>query len=197
MNKKTTISRAASPLHLRLPSATLAIAPELVLEYWGPVRQTTNEKVFAEVKRRLSLGVQEEFYLLVTCTGGPSGLAMSFYDALRKVLKPQLITVGMGDVDSSGIIIFLSGVKRYVTPNTTLLLHPAGRRFSGSERFTASEIEAMAREDRLKDRQYASILAENSPVLETEDVLAMMRNNTVLTPEELVRYGLAHAILEQ
>ena len=197
MNKKTTLTRSASPLDIRLPSTSLTVDPELVLEYWGPVRQATNEKIFTEVKRRMSREPEKELNLLVTCAGGPSGVGMSFYDSLRRVLKPRLTTVGMGDVDSSGIIIFLSGTTRYVSPNTTLLLHPAGRRFSGTERFTASEIEAMVREDRLKDRQYAGILAENSPILEIEDVLTMMHKNTVLTPEELVRYGLAHAILER
>ena len=128
MNKKTTLTRSASSLDIRLPSTSLTVDPELVLEYWGPVRQATNEKIFTEVKRRMSREPEKELYLLVTCAGGPSGVGMSFYDSLRRVLKPRLTTVGMGDVDSSGIIIFLSGTTRYVSPNTTLLLHPAGRR---------------------------------------------------------------------
>jgi ATP-dependent protease ClpP protease subunit len=121
---------------------------------------------------------------------------MSFYDTLRHIVKPNLITIGSGDVDSSGIIIFLTGDIRYVTPNTTLLLHPAGRTFDGSQRYTTLEVEAMLAEDRLKDQQYATVVAERSNgKLNTEQVLEMMRKHTILSPIDLVSYGLAHAVL--
>src|SRR6201999_4389177 len=99
--------------------------------------------------------------LFITSPGGPTGTAMSFYDTIRHVLKPNLVTIGSGDVDSSGIIIFLSGTRRYMTSRTTLLLHPAGRVF-GNQRFTTKEMEAMLAEDRMKDQQYASLIAQNS-----------------------------------
>jgi ATP-dependent protease ClpP protease subunit len=140
----------------------------------------------------------EPISMIVTSTGGPSGTAMSFYDTIRYVVRPPLITIGSGDVDSSGILIFLSGDKRYVTPNTTLLLHLAGRIFDGGTRFTAPEMEAMVREDRLKDYQYASIVADRSAgILTAEAVLRMMEQTTILTPHELVAFGLAHSILEE
>jgi ATP-dependent protease ClpP protease subunit len=196
VNKKQTLSRTETSLLVRLPSASVNIGPRQVFKYWGGVTRATNEKLFGQFQKRLEQAPEEELCLLVTCAGGPSGAAMSFYDAVRRVLKPRLTTVGLGDVDSSGVIIFLAGTRRLISPHTTLLLHPAGRRFNGTDRFTATEIEAMAREDRLKDAQYAHILAENSPVLSAEEVLALMNKHTVLTPEEMVRYGLAHAILE-
>jgi hypothetical protein len=92
-----------------------------------------------------------------------------------------------GDVDSSGIIIFLSGKK---AASSVAARHSsfiwAGRRFDPNARFTAGEIEAMAREDRLKDMQYASVVAESSLFLTSSDVLHHDgKKNTVLSPEEL------------
>jgi len=147
------------------------------------------------IREKLSSFPDEEVALIVTSTGGPTGTAMSFYDTIRSVWCANITTIGSGDVDSSGILIFLSGRHRYVTKHTTLLLHLAGRIFEPGKRFTREEIEAMTNEDRLKDEQYASVIAEHSLGLAVEDVLQMMKNNTILTPSDLVRYGLAEAVL--
>lgn len=166
-------------------------------EYFGTVNYATNERVIEEIREFVREAPEEPITLQVTSPGGPTGTAMSFYDTIRHVLKPRLTTIGSGDVDSSGIIIFLAGDTRYVTPNTTLLVHLAGRVFAEGKRFTAAEIDAMLREDRLKDFQYASVVAERSRGrLTSEQVLSMMEKNTILTPLELVAYGLADAVLE-
>ncbi len=161
------------------------------------VNYTTNERVIGEVRDLVISASHKEITLQVTSAGGPTGTAMSFYDTMRYVLKPHLTTIGSGDVDSSGIIIFLAGDTRFVTPHTTLLLHVAGRHFDEGKRYTAGEMDAMLREDRLKDFQYASVVAERSKGrLESKQVLKMMEKNTILTPLELVTYGLADSILE-
>ncbi len=184
LTRSTSFSTLATP-----------IAPGQLLEYIGNVCNATNEKIFADIKKRLKRTPHEEIYLTVTSAGGATGAAMCFYDTMRHILKPRLVTIGTGDVDSSGIIIFLSGERRYISRNTTLLLHLAGRRFDPSVRFTAHEIAEMAAEDSLKDLQYARVVAESSFSLSAEHVLAMMEKNTVLSPEELVTLGLAHALL--
>lgn len=166
------------------------------VEYFGTVNYATNERVLEEMRELVHTDASAPITLQVTSPGGPTGTAMSFYDTVRSVLKPNLITIGSGDVDSSGIIIFLAGDTRYVTPHTTLLLHLAGRIFGEGQRFTVAEMDAMLREDRLKDFQYASVVAERSRGRLTSDqVLSMMEKNTILTPIELVTYGLADRIL--
>ena len=133
---------------------------------------------------------------MVNSFGGPSGIGMSFYDAVKTWLRPRLVTIGSGDVDSSGIIIFLSGQKRYITQNTTLLFHLAGRTFATDKRFTVEDMEAMLKEDKLKDYQYACIVSDATKGrYSPERVLEMMRRNTILTADEAVQMGLAHKVL--
>ncbi len=175
----------------------LRFSPARMVEYLGPVVAATNQRVLTDIKRLLEESPHEQIVLSVTSAGGPSGTAMSFYDTIRAVLKPHLTTIGSGDVDSSAILIFLSGSTRYVTKHTTLLFHMAGRVFKGDQRFTATEIEAMVAEDKRKDDYYADIVAaESHGKLTKKKVLTLMANNTVLTPDNLVKYGLADAILE-
>ena len=175
-------------------SVSLGFPPERTLEYFGQVSSAQNERALERIKEHLVASPEQELFMIVTSPGGPSGAAMSFYDTVRFVLRPNLVTIGSGDVDSSGIIILLSGRKRYVTKHTTLLLHMAGRTFPNDKRFTAREIAAMVKEDRLKDTQYASILAEHS-MLSHEFILSLMEKNTLLTPDDLVKYGFVEGIL--
>ncbi len=178
------------------PTSPLTFPPQDIVEYFGRVSYAANERVLQEIKEHMTERPNKELTLVVTSSGGPTGTAMSFYDTVRSILRVNLTTIASGDVDSSGIIIFLSGKKRYVTTHTTLLLHMAGRTFDSDKRFTEEELGAMIVEDKLKDLHYASIVAAHTHSLTVEKVLHLMKANTVLTPEQLVELGLALKILE-
>jgi ATP-dependent protease ClpP protease subunit len=167
---------------------------ERTLRYTGQVTREMNERILKKMEHLIE-GTSDEIALFITSPGGTTGNAMSFYDTVRHILQPSLVTIGSGDVDSSGIIIFLSGQKRLISARTTLLMHPAGR-FFGTQRYTTREMESMLNEDRLKDQQYAALVAENSHGhLTSTEVLHMMEQHTVLSPKKLVELGLADAIL--
>ena len=173
----------------QLPSRTRTI------RYIGGVTRIMNERIVSQLEKLLNKSETDEIAMFITSPGGASGAAMSFYDTVRHILKPRLVTIGSGEVDSSGIIIFLSGTRRFVTKRTTFLFHPAGRIF-GNPRYTTSEMAAMLEEDRLKDRHYASVVSENSKgKLTVEDVLLMMEQHTVLSAEDFVAAGLADEVL--
>jgi ATP-dependent protease ClpP protease subunit len=177
----------------------LIITPSLkrMVQWVGGVNGGILFEITEKIQSLLIESPSEPIHLLVTSHGGPTGIGMSFYDTMRTVYHPTLYTIGSGDVDSSGIIIFLTGTRRYLTANTTLLLHLAGRTFDSPKRLTTPEMESIVKEDKLKDFQYASVIADRSGgKLTVQNVLELMANNTVLTPRDAVKYGLAHAVLE-
>ncbi|HVS79732.1 MAG TPA: ATP-dependent Clp protease proteolytic subunit [Candidatus Paceibacterota bacterium] len=184
------------PLPAALSEASTDLFDPLRTIHWmGGVSSGNYLDVLDEMRALLKEPLRA-INLVVTSAGGPTGIAMSFYDSMRKIYRPHLRTIGSGDVDSSGIIVFLSGEERYISPNTTMLLHLAGRTFDPSRRYTVPDMEAMAKEDKLKDFQYASVIAENSGGrLDAERVLGMMAANTILTSLEAVELGLAHRVL--
>ena len=186
--------KAATKSPLQLVGSAPRFAPERLIEYFGIVNYATNERVLGGIKDALI--EWGEVALMVTSAGGPSGTAMSFYDAVRSVLRAEITTIGSGDVDSSGMIIFLSGTQRFVTPHTTALLHPAGRQFSEGTRYTTQELSAMLSEDTMKDALYAGIVSDQSKgKLSAEEVLELMKTQTVLCADDFVRLGLAEAVL--
>lgn len=192
--KKTIDTSVLAPFNTLIPQIH-SFDRTRTVRYVGPVTCEANEQVLSAILKHMDAAPEAPINLFVTSTGGPTGSAMSFYDTVRHILRPNLVTIGSGDVDSSGILIFLAGEHRYVSARTTLLLHPAGRVF-GTQRYTTVEMEAMLAEDKLKDDQYASVLADNSRGrLTTDNVLELMRTHTVLSPRDLVSYGLADDII--
>jgi ATP-dependent Clp protease, protease subunit len=170
--------------------------PERSLEWFGGVNHDNLHSVLAGIKKMLIEDPREEIQLLVNSHGGATGIGMAFHDSIKSLLRPNLTTIGSGDVDSSGIIVFLSGEKRYLTKNTTLLFHLAGRTFGTEKRFSTEDLENILKEDRLKDYQYACVVSDaTGGRYSPERVLEMMRATTVLTAEEAVNMGLADKVL--
>jgi ATP-dependent Clp protease, protease subunit len=177
-------------------TSTPVFNPNRTLQWIGGVSGGILADITDRIQSLMMEHAREPINLVVTSHGGPTGIGMSFYDTMRSVYKPNLCTIGSGDVDSSGIIVFLAGTTRYITPNTTLLLHLAGRVFDTPKRFTTPEMESIVKEDKLKDFQYASVIAERSAgKLTVQAVLDLMAHNTVLSASEAVELGIAHAVL--
>ena len=201
MQRKTSHSKTGTRTRTSLSKKqehhlTLTALPSRCVEYFGVVNYATTERVIEETRALYTEVPNTPIYLNITSAGGPTGTAMSFYDHMRYVLKASLITIGAGDVDSSGIILLQTGHTRFLTPHTTLLLHSAGRMFEPGIRYTAGEIEAMYKEDRIKDLYYASILAEHSHgKLTQKEILQLMDKQTLLSAPQAVTYGFADAIV--
>lgn len=184
------------PITQKTTKQSSAPRPARTISWLGGVSYQNLDATLGNIQRLMAESPKEEIHLLVNSYGGQSGIGMSFYDAVRSWLKPNLTTIGSGDVDSSAVIIFLSGKKRYLTRNTTLLLHLAGRTLTAEKRYTVEDMQAMLNEDHLKDYQYACIVSDATDGRYTPDrVLEMMRKNTILTAEEAVQMGLAHKVL--
>lgn len=177
-------------------SSSIKADPKRTVEWSGSITQEMSTKVSSKIKSLLNKDPDKDINLIITSPGGPTGIGMSFYDLMTKVIRPNLCTIGSGDVDSAAVIVFLAGRRRILTQNTTLLLHMAGRTFNSSKRFTTTEISSILREDTLKDKQYATILANASRgKLSYSKALKLMQNAIVLEPKEALKYGLADEII--
>lgn len=169
---------------------------ERTVHWMGSVNHDSYNRITNSIKEFILTDKNRVINLIITSPGGPTGVAMSFFDLMKNVYRPNLQTIGSGDVDSAGIILFLTGGRRLITPNTTMLLHLAGRTFDSAKRFSTADMESILKEDSLKDYQYASVLANASGKLTAAEVLAMMTKNTVLSATEAVELGLAHQVLK-
>jgi ATP-dependent Clp protease, protease subunit len=192
----TAKTKSKSEYQASLWDGVFVSKPSRTLEWLGSVNHDNLSKVLGGIKELTIDDAHEEIQLMINSHGGATGIGMSFYDAMTGWMKPNLTTIGTGDVDSSGIIVFLSGKRRFVTKNTTMLFHLAGRTFGTDKRFSTEDMENILKEDKLKDYQYACVVSDATGGKFTpERVLDLMRSTTVLTAEEAVNMGLAHKVL--
>jgi len=189
METKNNKNLQNSQVDLRPPS-------DRTVGWFGGVNYENLSRVLTEIKRLVALDPDAEIKLMVNSYGGTTGIGMSFYDIIRSVIKPNLSTVGSGDVDSSAVLIFLAGEKRFLTNHTTLLFHLASRTFEQAKRVSSADMENFLKEDRLKDYQYACVVSDSTDGKQTpEKILDLMMKNTLLTADEAVNMGFAHKII--
>lgn len=85
--------------------------PKYFTDYFGKVNYATNERVLTKIREITLAKPNEEIFMTVTSPGGPSGTGMSFFDHIRYVLKPNLVTIGSGDVDSQECLSFCQAIS--------------------------------------------------------------------------------------
>ena len=74
----------------------------------------------------------KELTILIHSYGGNASVAFALIDVIRGSSIP-VRTVGIGSICSAGLLIFMSGAKRTLTPNTSVLSHQWASGYFGKE----------------------------------------------------------------
>jgi len=129
--------------------------------------------------------------LYVNSPGGDAYAGFAIYDAMQFV-KPDVQTFCVGMAMSAGALILAGGAagKRYVLPNSKVMIHQGSGGFRGSP----SDIQIAAKEILSVTRRYAEILAQHTG-RDVEEVVRDIDRDHFLGPDEAVAYGLADAVL--
>ncbi len=89
----------------------------------GPVDQDMVAFV-AEQLPELEEGEGDEALVYLCTDGGGAGEGLAVYDLLRRLAHSKRVTtVAMGEVYSSGVILFLAGDTRLIYPHASLGVH--------------------------------------------------------------------------
>jgi ATP-dependent Clp protease protease subunit len=129
--------------------------------------------------------------LYVNSPGGDAYAGFAIYDAMQFV-KPDVQTYAVGMAMSAGALILAAGApgKRYVLPNSKVMIHQG----SGGFRGTPADIQIAAREILTVTRRYGEIIAQHSG-RDVEQVMRDIDRDRFLDPDEAVEYGLADQVL--
>jgi len=130
--------------------------------------------------------------LYVNSPGGDAYAGFAIYDAMQFV-KPDVQTYAVGMAMSAGALILAGGAagKRYVLPNSKVMIHQG----SGGFRGTPADIQIAAREILAITRRYAEILARHTG-RDVEQVVRDIDRDRFLDPSEAIEYGLADEVLD-
>jgi ATP-dependent Clp protease protease subunit len=129
--------------------------------------------------------------LYVNSPGGDAYAGFAIYDAMQFV-KPDVQTYGVGMAMSAGALILASGAagKRYVLPNSKVMIHQGRASSSGQP----TDIQIAAREILSLTRRYGEIIAKHANK-DVEQVMRDIDRDRFLEPHEAVEYGLADQVL--
>src|SRR6266849_1740474 len=129
--------------------------------------------------------------LYVNSPGGDAYAGFAIYDAMQFV-KPDVQTFCVGMAMSARALILAGGApgKRYVLPNSKVMIHQGSGGFRGSP----SDIQIAAKEILSLTRRYAEILAEHTG-RELEQVEHDIARENLLGTEDAIAYGLADKVL--
>src|SRR5919197_3542598 len=129
--------------------------------------------------------------LYVNSPGGSAYAGFAIYGAM-KFVKPDVQTYAVGMAMSAGALILAGGEagKRYVLPNSKVMIHQGSGGFRGSP----SDIQIAAKEILEMTERMGQIIARHSgqPL---EKVMKDIDRDHFMTPDEAVAYGLADTVL--
>lgn len=159
---------------------------EVDTESIKPVIEWILHENFVTKKRR------KELLLMICSEGGSVETAFALIDVMRSSQIP-IKTVGLGQVASAGLLIFLAGSpgRRVLTPNTSILSH----QFSWGSDGKAHELFATIKEFELTQRRMVALYHDTTGLDENAIRTVLLPPHDVwLTAEEALKYNICDSI---
>jgi ATP-dependent protease ClpP protease subunit len=126
--------------------------------------------------------------LHITSDGGDTDTGLYAYDILKKSRFP-INTFCDGYVCSAGTFLYLAGSKRYITPNSKILIH----QLSSSCRGTFNNMEDQMHGHALTMHDMKKLYLHETD-LKKKDLDKLLANDISLTAKECLKFGISHYI---
>lgn len=159
----------------------------------GPIDDHLSNIIVAQLLFLDAEDSEKDIYLYINSPGGSVTAGMAIYDTMNYI-KPDVVTICIGLAASMGSFILSSGAKgkRYVLPNSEILIHQP----LGGAQGQATEI-AIAAEHIIRTKSRLNkILAKNTGQSVKKIEKDTDRDNFMFA-EEAVEYGLVDKIIEK
>lgn len=134
----------------------------------------------------------KELILMICSEGGDLEPAFALIDVMKNSNIP-IKTVGLGQIASCGLLIFLAGTpgRRVLTPNTSILSH----QFSWGTEGKAHELFATVKEFELVQRRMLELYKDSTQLDEaTIKSVLLPPQDVYLSAEEALAYNICDAI---
>ena len=143
--------------------------------------------------------LEEKIFLVVSSGGGRVASGFACVDLLlASESAAKLTTVGVGRVDSMAIPIFLAGNERIISPRTNLFFHEFCKTFEKEVSFSTTELGKAIEGMQQDQRVYAEFVStRTSGKMSPENVLDLMKKETMINAADAIKLGLAHTILNK
>jgi ATP-dependent Clp protease protease subunit len=134
---------------------------------------------------------EKDIYLYINSPGGVVTAGMSIYDTMNYI-KPDVITICMGQAASMGAFLLSSGEKgkRFALPHARIMIHQP----LGGAQGQATDIEIHTKEILRMKKELNEILAKNTGKT-LKKIQADTERDNFMSAAEAVEYGLIDKVL--
>jgi ATP-dependent Clp protease protease subunit len=157
----------------------------------GEVNDQVASTIVAQLLFLEAQDPDKDIYFYINSPGGVITSGLSMYDTMNYI-KPDIVTICMGQAASMGAFLLSSGAKgkRYALPNSRIMIHQP----SGGAQGQSTDIQIQAQEiQRLKDT-LNEILAKQTGKTVKRLEKDTERDN-FMSAKEAVEYGLIDKVL--
>jgi ATP-dependent Clp protease protease subunit len=156
------------------------------------VRDDNANEICAKMLLLAAEDSTKDIFLYINSPGGSITAGMAIYDTMQYVPN-DVVTVGIGMCASMGQFLLTSGAKgkRFITPNTRVLLHQPSGGFGG----TAADIQTQAFLINDMKKKLAAITAKQTGKT-LEQVMADGDRDRWFSAQEALEYGFVDHIQE-
>lgn len=134
----------------------------------------------------------KDIYLYINSPGGVVTSAMSIYDTMQ-FIKPDVVTICMGQACSAGSLILMAGAKdkRFILPNARVMIHQPSGGFQGQ----VTDVEIHAREMQATKKRLNELYAKHTG--NSIDVIKEnMERDNFMNAEQAKEFHLVDHIVE-
>ncbi len=165
---------------------------ERVVFLVGPVDEGTANLVVAQLLFLESENPDKDIHFYINSPGGSIAAGMAIYDTMQ-FIKSDVSTLCIGMAASMGAFLLAAGAKgkRFVLPNSTVLIHQPLGGFQGQ----ASDIEIHAKFILALRERLNRLMAKHTGK-SIEEISRDTDRDNFLTAEEAVTYGLVDKVLQ-
>jgi ATP-dependent Clp protease protease subunit len=162
-----------------------------VIMLQGEINDHTAGLVVAQLLFLEAEDPEKDIYLYINSPGGVVTSGFAIYDTMNYI-KPDVVTICMGQAASMGAFLLSSGAKgkRFALPHARIMIHQP----LGGAQGQATDIEIHAKEILRLKKELNKILAEN-----TGQSIRKIERDTerdfFMSAEEAVKYGLIDKVL--
>ena len=157
----------------------------------GEVNDQVASTIVAQLLFLEAQDPDKDIYFYINSPGGVITSGLSMFDTMNYI-KPDIVTICMGQAASMGAFLLASGTKgkRYALPNARIMIHQP----SGGAQGQSTDIQIQAQEiQRLKDT-LNQILADQTGKTAKRIEKDTERDN-FMSSKEAVEYGLIDKVL--
>lgn len=138
----------------------------------------------------------KDITILLNCIGGEEIHGMAIYDAVNNCKSWVTIRV-IGHAMSMGAIILQSGDERILYPHSLMMIHEGQECYSGISENIRRSRHAQEQYNKRTRKILLDRIREKHKKYGEKQLIAKLRLDTWLTPEEAVSLGLADKVIDE